>query len=248
MFIDLNADAGETEADQALFSLVSSVNLACCAHAGDEPLLRQALRLAREHGLQVGAHPGYLDRENFGRIETGQSPEHIAELVTSQLQLLGRVADEEGVALGHVKAHGALYNRVAVDTAAAKALAGAVARHRPGMRLFLPGGPAFARLQAALRGTEVRPVPEAFPDRAYLLDGTLAPRSLAGSVLHDPQRVARNAVAMARGEPFPILGGGSLTLAASTLCLHGDNPEAFRNAVAVRDALQDAGFRLRGVS
>ena len=85
-------------------------------------------------------------------------------------------------------------------------------------------------------------------DGAYLLDGTLAPRSLAGSVLHDPQRVARNAVAMARGEPFPILGGGSLTLAASTLCLHGDNPEAFRNAVAVRDALQDAGFRLRGVS
>ncbi len=247
MLVDLNADAAESEADLELFSLVSSVNLACTAHAGDVPLLRRALQRATGLGVQAGAHPGYADRAGFGRVELGLSPAQIRLMVAEQLALIGGLAADQGVRLSHVKAHGALYNRIAIDVAAARAVAQVAAEFQPGIALFLPAGPRFETLSRELADLQVQPVPEGFPDRAYLSDGSLAPRSLPGAVLEDPLQVGSRALAMARGESFTTLDGGEMRFAARSLCLHGDHSQAAANASEVRRQVTEAGYRVAGV-
>ena len=239
--IDLNADVGEGCDDAVIVPLVTSANVSCGAHAGDDDVIRATLRVARAHGVAVGAHPSFPDRAGFGRRITARDPLAITDLVAAQVTHLAALAAAERVTLAHAKPHGALYNLAAVDRGIADAVARGVAHVLPGTRLVvLAGSPALD----AARDAGLVPVAEAFVDRAYLDDGTLAPRDRAGAVVEDLAAAAHRALALARGEPILSLDGHALQVAAETLCLHGDAPDAAARARAVRAALEAAGVRL----
>jgi UPF0271 protein len=239
--IDLNADLGEGCDDAAIVPLVTSANVSCGAHAGDERVIHATLQAARAHGVAVGAHPSFPDREGFGRRITTRDPGAIADLVAEQVAHLAVVAAAEGVVLAHVKPHGALYNLAAADRSVAAAVARGVARVLPATRLVVLAG---SLALGAARDAGLVPVAEAFVDRAYLGDGTLAPRDRAGAVVEDVATATARAVALARHEPVAALDGRRLRITADTLCLHGDTPGAAARARAVRAALIDAGIRL----
>lgn len=249
--IDLNADAGESYGvwtmgqDEALFALVSSVNLACGFHAGDPRTIRRALALAQQRGVAVGAHPSHPDLVGFGRRALAASPDEVYADVLYQLGALAALARADGLKLHHVKAHGALYLAMMRDEATAGAVAAAVAAFDAALPLVVLAGPGGETMRRAAERAGLRTVAEAFPDRGYLADGRLAPRGVAGAVLHDPEQVAERALHMARGEPLTAMDGGMVRLEADTLCLHGDHPGALENARAVRAALESAGIEIR---
>lgn len=239
--IDLNADVGEGCDDAALVPLVSSVNVSCGAHAGDDATSRATIRIARAHDVAVGAHPSFPDRDGFGRRVTTRDPDAIADLVAAQVEHLAAIASAEGATLAHVKPHGALYNLAAADRRVADAVARGTARVLPGTRLLVLAG--SLALDAA-RDAGLVPVAEAFVDREYLDDGTLAPRERAGAVVESLETATARAVALALREPIASLDGRSLRIRADTLCLHGDTPGAAARARAVRAALDAAGIRV----
>jgi len=239
--IDLNADVGEGCDDAGLIPLVSSANVACGAHAGDEETMRTAIRIARANAVAVGAHPGYPDRATFGREVSTREPGAIATLVAEQVARFAAIARDEGAALAHVKPHGALYNLSATDPAIAAAIARAVARVAPGAQLV---GLAGSCSLAAARDAGLVAVGEAFVDRAYRSDGTLAPRAEPGASIEDVAAAASRAVTLATTGTVRSLDGVVLQLAAQTLCLHGDTPGAVTRAHAVRRALVAAGVRI----
>ena len=199
------------------------------------------IRIARAHGVAVGAHPGFLDRAGFGRQITTRDPAEIAALVKEQVARFAAIARDEGAALAHVKPHGALYNLSAVNPVVAAAIADAVARVAPGTRLVGLAG--SCSLTGAFQAG-LRPVAEAFPDRGYLADGTLAPRDRAGAAIADVAVVAQRAVRLATTGAIETLDGTVVRVAAQSLCLHGDSPDAPQRAAAVRAALLAAGVRI----
>jgi 5-oxoprolinase (ATP-hydrolysing) subunit A len=244
MRIDLNADLGESFGawtmgqDAQLMPLISSANVACGFHAGDPGTMRATVRLARAHGVAVGAHPGFPDLGGFGRRDMQLTPQEVEDLVLYQIGALAAIARSEGVGLQHVKAHGALYNMACKDEAMAEAIAKAVVAFDPTLVLF--GLPGSALLQAGLdAGLPV--AAEAFADRAYHADGSLAPRSEPGSVIHEVDTVVARAVTMVRDEIVVATDGTVVQFEADTLCLHGDTPGAALLAAAVRRGLEDAG-------
>ena len=244
MTIDLNADAGESYGawtlgqDAALFGFLSSVNIACGFHAGDPKMILQTLELAEEHGLAIGAHPGFPDLIGFGRREMNLEPDQIYADVLYQIAALTGMVQTQGLKLHHVKAHGALYNQAARNLSTAKAIAKAVHDFDPSLPFVgLPN----SMLQAAAAEYDLRFISEAFPERGYVDSGQLAPRSLKGSSIHDPELAAARAVQMAKGR-IETLEGHMLEIAPQTLCIHGDNPNVVAIATAVREALEQAGF------
>jgi UPF0271 protein len=238
--IDLNADVGEgSGSDQELIPLVSSVNVACGAHAGDAETMRRTVDLAARHGVAVGAHPGYPDREGFGRRDMGLSEAELRTSLGDQLRALEGIAASIGVPVGHVKPHGALYNRAASDAQLARTICEVVLKTLGPLIVVGLAGSELVR-QGGAAGLPV--AAEAFADRAYEADGSLRSRSLPGAVHADPATVARQAVAIARDGRIAIDGGDSLDVDADTLCLHGDSPDAVANALAVRAALAEAGI------
>lgn len=222
--IDLNADAGEGCDDAGLAPYVSSLNIACGAHAGDERTMRTALALARDHGLAAGAHPGYADRERFGRVESGLPAGAIAATVLRQVGHLAALANAGGVRLAHVKPHGALYHRVTSDREAAEAVVSAIAAID--RELIVVGFPG-SRLLAAAAAAHLAVAPEGFADRGYGADGALLPRGEPGALLAGDAAVAQ---AIARAP------------AVRTLCLHSDSPGAVETARRLRCGLEAAGF------
>ena len=236
--IDVNADAGEGCEEPELFRWISSANVACGGHAGDRATMRATLALARACGVTVGAHPGYEDRERFGRVETGLPPAALAALVERQLGALAAEAAGAGVALAHVKPHGALYHRLAADAAAARAVAATVAAFDAGLAVVAPPGSA---LLAAAHGAGLRPLAEGFVDRGYRADGGLVARGEPGALL-GAAAAAEQALALAARRPVAAAEGARLELAVGTLCLHSDSPGAPATARAVRRALEGAGF------
>lgn len=241
MNIDLNCDLGESSgSDAAIMPYISSANVACGFHAGNPSVMQATVRLAKQYGVAVGAHPGWPDLEGFGRREMSFSVEEVEALVLYQMGALAAIARAEGVELRHVKPHGALYNQAAVNAVLAEAVAGAVKRFRRDLVLV---GLAGSSLVESARGIGLSVASEAFPDRVYHPDGTLMSRSLPGAVLHDPAAVAENAVRLAtEGIRF----GGNVVF-PDTLCLHGDNETAAENARLVREALAAAGIAVRGL-
>jgi UPF0271 protein len=245
--IDLNADVGEgSGSDAALVPLVSSVNIACGAHAGDEAEMEEAIRLAQRHGAAIGAHPSFEDRENFGRKEILLSPEEAAALVIAQTRILQHVAARQGARVGHIKLHGALYNMAARDPALAAAVSAAVARHRdqsggPGVLFALAG----SALVAAGKRLGLHMVGEAFADRTYRPDGSLTPRSEPGSVIADPEEASSQALCLATGVAVRVVGGSPVVIAAESICLHGDSPAAVAAASKLRQRLDFAGIKVR---
>jgi UPF0271 protein len=246
--IDLNADAGESFGswrmgrDEELFPLVSSVNIACGFHAGDPATMVRAVRLARSSGTAIGAHPGYPDRVGFGRRELGIDAEQAHADTLYQIGAIDAIVRAQGRALQHVKPHGALYLQMLRDEGLARAVAAAVRAFDRQLPLLVLGG---SQMQRAAEAEGVRTIREAFPDRGYLANGLLAPRSMSGSLIRDPARAAARAVAMTRGEPVATVDGRELVLEPQTLCIHGDTPESVEIARAVRLALESAGVAVR---
>lgn len=241
MNIDLNADLGEGQDDASILPFISSANVSCGLHAGDPAGIDRTIALAIAHGVRIGAHPGYPDREHFGRRELRLPAPDLRSLVLYQLGAFDALVRARGARLTHVKAHGALYNGAATDPALARAFATAVHDFRAGLTLVgLAGSVQLDAARAA--GLEARA--EAFADRRYLPDGTLMPRSRPGAVLHDPAEAAAQAVQIVRDGSVTAADGSRIPLQAQTLCLHGDTEGALEIARAVRRALEQAGVRI----
>ncbi len=245
--IDLNCDLGESFGayrmgdDAGVLPYVTSANVACGAHAGDPSVMRRTVAAALEHGVAIGAHPGLPDLAGFGRREMRISPQEAYDLVLYQVGALAAFAAAAGTALRHVKPHGALYNMSCADDALAEPIARAVRDLDARLVLFgLPG----SALQRAAEAAGVPFAREAFADRAYAPDGSLVPRGTPSAVIDDPEDAVRRAVLIATEGRVATAEGGELRLAADTLCVHGDRPDAGLFARMLREGLERGGVRV----
>jgi len=246
MAIDLNCDMGEGAGeDEGIVPLVSSINVACGFHAGDPATIRATIRLAARHGVAVGAHPSYPDRAGFGRAPMARSPEEVREDVVYQVAAVRAFCAAEGVPLVHVKPHGALYNTAAQDPALAAAICEAVRQVDPGLVVVCLAGSPMA---GVVRSLGMRCAEEAFADRGYTPEGTLVPRGRPGALVEDPGAVAERVAAMARDRRVTSVAGTPVTVAADTICLHGDTPGAARLAAAIRARLTREGIEVRALA
>ncbi len=250
MRVDLNADVGESFGawslgqDPALMSSITSANVACGFHAGDPGVMRATVALAGEHGVAVGAHPGFPDLAGFGRRELQVSPRDVEDFVVYQVGALAGIAAAQGVRLQHVKPHGALFNMAVRDAALADAIARAVALIDKSMILFgLPN----SELVAAGTRAGLRTACEVFADRAYRADGTLVPRQEEGAVIHDAAAVEQRVIAMVRDQAVVAIDGTRVPLTVDTICVHGDTPGAAELAARVRAALETAGVKVKAL-
>jgi UPF0271 protein len=250
MRVDLNADVGESFGawslgqDPALMSSITSANVACGFHAGDPGVMRATVALASEHGVAVGAHPGFPDLAGFGRRELQVAPRDVEDFVVYQIGALAGIAAAQGVRLQHVKPHGALFNMAVRDAALADAIARAVALIDKSMILFgLPG----SELVAAGARAGLRTACEVFADRAYRSDGTLVPRQEEGAVIHDAEAVEKRVIAMVRDQAVQAIDGTRVPLTVDTICVHGDTPGAAELAARVRAALEIAGVTVKAL-
>ncbi len=243
MRIDLNADVGEECGDDAaLIPLLTSANVACGAHAGDAVVMRRTVELCLRHGVRIGAHVSYPDREHFGRRDMQLSPAELEARVLDQLKALATIAHAAGTRVTYLKAHGALYNRMADDATVADAVLAALTAFDLKLKLLtLPGSTAVDRARAI--GVEA--VGEAFADRAYRDDARLQSRSEAGAVISDAARVAARGLRLARENVIESVSGKTVDIQARSLCVHGDTPGAVELARALRTALEAAGVELR---
>jgi UPF0271 protein len=221
---------------------ITSANIACGFHAGDPSVMRRTIALARQHGVAVGAHPGFPDLVGFGRREMQASPHEVEDFVLYQVSALAGIAAAEQVRLQHVKAHGALYNQACRDRSLADGIARAVAAFDP--TLVLLGLPGSELLQAGERAG-LRVAAEVFADRAYEPDGSLASRKNSGAVIHDAATVVERAVRMVREGSVIATDGSTVRLTAHTICLHGDTPGSGELARLVRAGLDAAGVLVR---
>ena len=247
MQIDLNADLGESFGrwtlgqDAEMMQSISSANVACGFHAGDPGVMRDTVRLAKAHGVAVGAHPGFPDLVGFGRRNMAASPREVEDLVIYQVGALAGIAAAEGVRLQHVKAHGALYNMAVRDRALADAIArGVAAVDKTLILLGLPKSELLRAGQAA--GLPV--AAEGFADRSYEPDGSLTPRDRDGAVIHDPSAVVRRAVRMARDEVVTATNGEDIPMYVRTICTHGDTPGAHELTRLLRAGLERDGVKV----
>ncbi|MFD1714596.1 5-oxoprolinase subunit PxpA [Amnibacterium flavum] len=242
--LDLNCDLGEEVGDDdALFPLVTSANIACGFHAGDAATMTRSVALALANEVAIGAHPSYRDREGFGRREMSPPFAALVDDLAEQVDALTRIAADSGARLAYLKPHGALYNRIVHDDLQARAVA-EVARVS-GLPLLGMSGSALERAAAAAGSGFFR---EAFGDRAYLPDGTLAPRTVAGAVITDPARVAERVLRMAESRSVVATDGSIVPLEVDSVCLHGDTDDAVAIARAVRAALTGSGVLLAAFS
>jgi UPF0271 protein len=246
--IDLNCDMGEMPqavadgAQEPLMAFLTSVNIACGGHAGDEATMRTTIEQALRRKLAIGAHPGYADRANFGRVELDLSPEAIAESVFEQISKLAEIAAKCGARLSHVKAHGALYNRAARDAATAAAITDGVARWRRDVILVgLAGSP----MLDVFRDAGFSVAAEAFADRRYDPSGLLRSRKFADALILDPAEAAAQALRIAEHGSAIAQGRTEIRVEAQTICIHGDTPRATKIAAAVAQRLRDAGIAVR---
>jgi 5-oxoprolinase (ATP-hydrolysing) subunit A len=243
--IDLNCDLGEGAAGEAeLMALVTSANIACGGHAGDETTMRASVELALRHGVGIGAHPGYADREHFGRRERAVTASEVRGLVLAQTRALQVIAHAQHAVLGHVKPHGALYNQAARDPVLAGAVVDAVAELDAGLVLFAPAGSVL--LTAALeKGLPV--ASEVFADRSYQPDGSLTPRTRPEALIMDERAAVAQVLRLVREGKVRAVDGTEVALSADTVCVHGDGPHALALVRALRRELELAGIALHGL-
>jgi len=239
--VDFNADVGEgaPEVDDALLRLVTSANVACGLHAGNPQTMRATVALAVKHRVAVGAHPGWDDREGFGRRPLQMSATDIKDLILYQLGALHAIARAEGAILRHVKPHGALYNQAEADRPLAAAIVEAIRAFDPTLRLVGRAGSALAAAANALAHPFT---PEAFADRRYRPDGSLLPRSDQAALLIGPDEVASQVRSLVTDGEVLAVDGTRVPVAFETLCLHGDTPGSSVLAVRVRQELAALGL------
>jgi UPF0271 protein len=241
--VDLNCDMGEGYPyDDQLMPCISSANIACGQHAGDEKIMKKTIELAAAWGVAAGAHPSFPDKENFGRKDMDLSPEVVYELVVKQVGLLAGIANGCHYRLTHVKPHGALYNRAARDRAIAHAIASAVRDVSRDLFLFGLSGSLMIEEARALGLTVLQ---EVFADRTYQEDGSLTPRTADGALIADPELSAAQALQMVQEGTVRATSGKKIVIRADTICLHGDNDHAPAVARSLRDRLTQEGILIR---
>jgi UPF0271 protein len=249
--IDLNCDMGEMPAalsdgtQETLMRYITSANIACGGHAGDARMMRETIQQAVRHNVAVGAHPGYEDRTNFGRLELHLAPEEVSALVLRQLLALQNVADRSEARIIHVKPHGALYNQAARDCQIARAVAEGVRRWRNDVILV---GLAGSLMLEEFRSAGFPIAAEAFADRRYEKDGSLRSRKLPDALLRDPEQAAEQALRIVEQGNVIASDGTVVPLRAQTICIHGDTPGATQIGAAVHHRLTAAGIRLQVLS
>jgi 5-oxoprolinase (ATP-hydrolysing) subunit A len=249
--MDINSDLGESEeslangSDFELMRYITSANVACGGHAGDERTMRETVRFAKELGVAVGAHPGYPDRANFGRIESPMSAAEVEATVRDQIAALAEVAEPLGVRLVHCKPHGALYHAANKSTEVAAAIGRAVLESDEQLIMVGQAGSSTLTLWESMGLTCAA---EAFADRAYEPDGKLRKRTLPGALLDDPAKAAQQALDIATRHYAIAADGSELKISAGTICIHSDTPGSVLIARAVNAALKKAGVRVRPVS
>jgi UPF0271 protein len=249
LVIDLNADLGEipellaSGADGELMRYISSANIACGAHAGSKEMMRETVALAKSLGVAIGAHPGYPDRENFGRVEMALAPDALEESVRTQISELMDVAAAAGEKVVHIKPHGALYhatNRPETAEAVGRAALALDAN-------FIMVGQCGSASVVRWREMGLQCATEAFADRAYERDGTLRKRTLPGALLESSEAAANQAISIATLGSVTAHDGTALRVAAQTLCLHSDTPGAAAIARVIHERLCTAGVVIRAL-
>ncbi|MCL6444256.1 MAG: LamB/YcsF family protein [Alicyclobacillus sp.] len=250
MRIDLNSDCGESYGrfvvgqDEQVIPLVTSVNIACGFHGGDPHVMHRAIRLAREAGVAIGAHPGLMDLHGFGRRELPVTPAEVYDWTLYQIGALAAFTRSEKVPLHHVKPHGALYNMAARDETLAEAIASAISDFDSNLVLYALSGSA---LHAAGERAGLRVAAEVFADRTYLSDGTLVGRDRPDAILTDPEAAVRQVMQMVTAGTVNSVDDAMVRIQADTVCIHGDGPHALAMARAIRTALTEAGVTLKPV-
>jgi UPF0271 protein len=248
--MDLNCDMGEVAeavtggAQEDLLRYVTSANVACGGHAGNADMMQATIEQCLRRDVAIGAHPGYEDRANFGRIELKLSREEIADSVYKQVLALTEIADRCGARIGHVKPHGALYNQAARERGLAEAIAEGVARWRKDVVLV---GLAGSAMLEEFRAAGFAVAAEAFADRRYETDGSLRSRKFDDALLRDPKEAAAQAVRIVEQGRVIAEGGTWVPLEAQTICIHGDTPGAVEIAAGVNRALRAAGIELKAI-
>ncbi|WP_373378987.1 5-oxoprolinase subunit PxpA [Cupriavidus nantongensis] len=243
MQIDLNADLGEgCGNDEALLALISSANIACGWHAGDAPTMVQTVQWALAHGVAIGAHPSYPDRDNFGRTEMQRDPEHVYADVLYQIGALDAIVRAQGGVLHHVKPHGALYNQAVRDPALARAIVRAVRDFDADLVFF---GLAGSQMIDVAREAGLRVRQEVFADRGYNPDGTLVKRGTPGALHEDEEVALAQTLTMVRERRVRAIDGTWVPIQAETVCLHGDGAHALAFARRIRERLGAEGIAIR---
>jgi UPF0271 protein len=245
--IDLNCDMAELPehisdgTQEALMRSITSVNIACGGHAGDAQTMATTIQQALRHKLAIGAHPGYADRANFGRIELNLSPDELADSVYAQVRTLAEVAARYHANITHVKPHGALYNQAVQNAQLARAIASGVARWSQHVVLVgLAGSP----MLDVFRDAGFTAAAEAFADRRYEPDGTLRSRKHPDALIQDPAEAAQQALSIVQSGKVVARDGSEVPLHADTLCIHSDTPGAQQIAAHVAKALREAGVNV----
>ncbi len=251
MKIDLNCDMGESFGtytlgmDEAIIASISSANIACGFHAGDPQVMGRTVKLAVDHGIAIGAHPGFPDLMGFGRRNMACSDEEIEAYLIYQIGALQAFCTAHGARLRHVKPHGALYNLAVGNESLVRSIARAIARIDTSLFMVALAGGKAERMAAIAHEEGIPTLFEAFPDRAYTAEGTLVARRLPGAVIHDAEEAAARAVRMAVEGVVLAVDGTVVPLAVHTLCVHGDNPNGVTLAATIRARLEAAGIEVR---
>jgi UPF0271 protein len=237
--MDINSDMGEINrllddgTYEKLMNYVTSINVACGGHAGDETMMAAMVELAKDKGVNVGAHPSYPDKENFGRIDIDMDQNELLDSVRDQIQLLVDIGAENGVELTHVKPHGALYNRAVNDEGVAQTIGKAIMQVNPSLKVM---GLAGSKMLTVFKTLGLEPVGEAFADRSYESDGTLRNRKYDDALITDPDKAAFQAKNMVEGTVISF-EGKVIEMNAQTICIHSDTPNAVAIAEAVREEI-----------
>lgn len=243
--IDLNSDLGESYGpwqmgdDESMLSIVSSANIACGGHASDPDTMLKTVQLAAENGVSIGAHPGFPDKEAFGRRLLPMSAAEVETLIASQVGALNGIAKLAGATVRYVKAHGALANWAAATPEIAQAVASAVKQSAPDCALLAISG---TELEKAGARNNLKTYSEIFADRAYQSNGQLVPRNIEGSVIHDADQACERLLQFLKTGDMPTIDGNIVKLNAESICIHGDNPAAVAMAKTIRAQLEQNGF------
>ncbi len=247
-YIDINCDLGEGRTlndcnkDALLMPYISSCNIACGGHAGNELSIRESLLNSKKFNLKAGAHPGYPDRKNFGRISIPLEFSELKKSLTEQIDNVLNIADQEDIHLHHIKLHGALYNDVENNAELASKLAHFLSSNYPSLKII---GLADGEFQRACKKTAARFVTEAFMDRRYLSNGKLSPRTVEGSVISNAYLCINQALALVNKLPILTLDSETLYIQPESICLHGDNPKALILAQALSKKLKASSIIIR---
>lgn len=248
--IDLNADVGERpegvadDSDAELMRYVTSASIACGGHAGDERTMSKTLELAKRLGVAVGAHPGYPDRKEFGRVPMNMDLSELERSLTEQIESLRSTAERSGVRVGHVKPHGALYHEVNRNGEVARALCRVIRDIDASMIVVTQAG---SITLGVFREMGLQTAAEAFSDRAYEADGSLRNRKLSGALLDSPEQAALQALSIAKDGRVDASDGSKIMVSADTLCIHSDTPQSVAIAREIRRTLAAANIEVRSL-